>query len=299
MNISRTLRPLFRGVCDLRVRTLRTVGRPEPTLESSQNSSRNDTKNKLPLPKLQPLSTINTHNREAPTIGDDIDWPREMQRIRHDEQSRSVLDPVADNEAADFTVAAPPQQPAHNLAAYVRKSATLQQFIHLGVDLHRIERRAGLGEFLLRLDFERDVQPHLRFLSDAGVPAEGLGAFLTRNPLIFKEDLDTLHTRINYLQSKSFAAADIGRIVSADPYWLMFSTQRIDGRLGFFQKHFELSGAQLRQLAVRLPRLITYGLDAVRRSSFVVQEELGFSREETQQLVLAAPKLWMMSELQI
>lgn len=292
MNLTRTLSSLLRGGSNLRARTLRTFAQPESTPKTAQTTTQDEAAFASPLPVLQPLSTTETPT----TIGDDIDWRREMQQIRHDEQSRSVLEPLGDTDAAAITAAAPTHQPAHNLAAYVRKSATLQQFIHLGVDLHRIERRAGLAEFLLRLDFERDVQPHLRFLSDAGVPADGLGAFLTRNPLIFKEDLDTLHTRINYLQSKAFAAAEIGRIVSADPYWLSFSTQRIDGRLGFFQQHFELSGVQLRQLAVRLPRLITYGLEAVRRSTFVVQEELGFSREETQRLVLAAPKLWMLSE---
>lgn len=41
--------------------------------------------------------------------------------------------------------------PSFNLAAYVNNSSTLQQFLSLGVDLHSIERRKGLGDFVLKL----------------------------------------------------------------------------------------------------------------------------------------------------
>lgn len=225
----------------------------------------------------------------------EIDWNREMKAIRATE-SRSVIAPIDDFDAS---TAFPLTRPSHNLAAYVKRSEVLQKLIALGVDLHRIERRNGLAKFVANLDFDVHVKPHLRFLSDIGLPADALGKFLTKNPLIFKESLEDLTTRINYLQSKLFKASEIERIVELNPYWLMFSTQRIDGRLGFFQKSFELSGPQVRQLVVRQPKLITYSLEAVRKSSFVIQEELGFQPKETKALLLAAPKLWMMSNIYI
>lgn len=216
-----------------------------------------------------------------------------MEVIRASE-SRSVIAPVDDTDDAAST-AYPLTRPSHNLAAYVKRSPTLRQFIDLGVDLHQIERRNGLAKFVANLDFDVHVQPHLRFLADIGLPVDALGKFLTKNPLIFKEDLDDLTTRVNYLESKLFKGSEIARIVEKNPFWLMFSTQRIDGRLGFFQKSFELSGAQIRQLVLRQPKLITYSLDSVRKNSFVIREELGFEKAETKALLLAAPKLWMMS----
>lgn len=299
MNIARNLhRLLLSSRCDPKcVRSLRqSGGRPPPfdTTSHSRASETDKTATSHPSTKyIAKLVTQTSPPSEQPLTELDIDWSREMKQIRAEESARSVFAPAADD--FDVTTAAPQTRPAHNLAAYVKRSPTLQQLLHLGVDLHRIERRNGLADFVLRLDFEKDVKPRLRFLADVGVPADALGDFLTRNPLICREDVNALTTRIHYLQSKGFVAADIARIVETNPFWLMFSTQRIDGRLGFFQKQFELSGVEVRQLVVRQAKLITYGLDAVRKSSFVLQEELGFSQAETKRLLLTAPKLWMMS----
>lgn len=232
----------------------------------------------------QPTSTATTSQPY-------IDWNREMEVIRASE-SRSVIAPIAD---VDSVNAFPLVRPSHNLGAYVKHSEVLQTLIHLGVDLNQIERRKGLAKFVANLDLAT-IQPHLRFLRDIGLPADALGQFLTKNPLFFKESLDDLTTRISYLQSKLFQPSDIERIVQKNPYWLMFSTQRIDGRLGFFQTTFALSGPQVRQVVLAQPKLITYRLEAVRKNSFVIQEELGFSKSETKSLLLAAPKLWMMSK---
>lgn len=306
MNITRTLKQLLlvqQHTPKLVVQTLRTLGRPQSIVDRIANENPRSThpepaRHHQPAVILQHVIAPPTTTAASPNPSDalDIDWSHEMHAIRSAE-SRSILEPLPlSADSFDPSTAVPNIRPAHNLAAYVKKSVPLQQFIQLGVDLSRIERRKGLADFVLRLDWQRDIQPHLRFLRDVGVPADGLGAFVTRNPLIFKEDLAALQTRINYLQSKQFEPAQIARIVTANPFWLMFRTQRIDGRLGFFQAQFQLSGAEVRQLAVRQPRLLTYGLEAVRRNSFVVREELGFSADETKRLLLAAPKLWMMSE---
>ena len=114
----------------------------------------------------------------------------------------------------------------------------LQQLLSLGVDLHSIERRKGLGEFVLRLDFEQNVKPYLMFLADQGISADDFGKMITKNPLLFKEDLDDLQTRMEYLKSKRFSDEARQRILTHNPYWLMFSTRRIDRRLGYFQKEF-------------------------------------------------------------
>ena len=69
----------------------------------------------------------------------------------------------------------------------------------IGVDLSKVERDKKLTEFVLRLNFDRDVKNHIRFLHDNGVDVKDLGPFFTKNILILKEDLDDLQTRINYL----------------------------------------------------------------------------------------------------
>lgn len=265
------------------VRTLRSSGHPS----RPDRTATNPFTNSLEVPIIQPTTNAAKSDLQ-------IDWNIEMKAIRDDE-SRSVLAPPL--RTADVaSSAAPFLRPTHNLAAYVNQSETLQKLIQLGVDLHRIERRKGLAEFILRLDFDRDMRAHLQFLTDVGLDANAIGPFVTKNPLIFKEDLGNLETRINYLQSKRFKCIDITRIVEKNPFWLMLRTQRIDARLGYFQKHFVLAGKEIRQLAVRQPRLITYNMEAIRQASFSIKEEMGFSGDFTKTMLLAAPKIWMMSK---
>ncbi|XP_055856609.1 transcription termination factor 3, mitochondrial [Episyrphus balteatus] len=185
--------------------------------------------------------------------------------------------------------------PTFNLAAYVNKSECLQQLLKLGVNLNSIEKRKGLAEFVLKLDFEKNIKPHLMFLHDLGVPPKQFGELITKNPLIFKENLDDLQVRVNYLQAKKFNDHQITRIVTKNPYWLMFSTKRIDKRLGYFQENFKLSGDDVRFLAAKQPRLITYSMEHIRKNMFCITEEMGFELEELRCLLLNKPKLWMLN----
>lgn len=48
-------------------------------------------------------------------------------------------------------------------------------------------------------------------------------------------------SRVAYLLSKNFSKADIAQMVRNAPFLLSFSVERLDNRLGFFQKELELS----------------------------------------------------------
>lgn len=187
--------------------------------------------------------------------------------------------------------------PTFNFAAYVNKSETLKKLVELGVDLSKIEKKKGLPQYVLKLDFERDMKNHLFLLHDLGIPAESFGYFITKNPLIFKESIADLETRVYYLRSKKFSLEEVQEIVGKNPFWLSFSTRRIDRRLGWFQKNFNLTGDDIRFLTVKQPKLITYSLEHIRDLTFSVKEEMGFDAVELRSLLLAKPILWMNSEL--
>ncbi|XP_065074336.1 transcription termination factor 3, mitochondrial-like [Ochlerotatus camptorhynchus] len=206
---------------------------------------------------------------------------------------RSVLEPASADRSVEFY---PHTKPSFNFAAYVNKSDTLQKMVQLGVDLHKLEKRKGIPQFILQLDFERDMKEHLKFLAEIGVAPDQLGEFVTKNPLIFKEDLGNMEVRINYLESKRFQPEQVARIVSKNPFWLMISTRRIDRRLGFFQKTFELMGDEVRLLTTKQPRVITYSLEHIRKSTFSIKEEMGFDQNELKELLLSKPKLWMINQ---
>lgn len=167
--------------------------------------------------KSPTLTTVTQNSPENGTLYDDtVNWNAELEEL----DNRSVLEPPISKDL--YTSVAPPLQPTFNFAAYINNSDTLQQLIKLGVDLSKIERRKGLPQFVLQLDFEKDMKNHIRFLHDVcGLPMETFGSVLTKNPLIFKEHLLDLETRVNYLKSKLFKPMEIARIAEVNPFWLM------------------------------------------------------------------------------
>ncbi|XP_022913679.2 transcription termination factor 3, mitochondrial [Onthophagus taurus] len=206
-------------------------------------------------------------------------------------ERKSVLEECTD----DISHVAPYLKSSFNLAAYVNKSETLQQLIKMGVNLHKIENKTNAAQFLLSLDFERDVKKYVMFFHDLGLTVDDIANAFTKNPYILQKDLDNLKVRINYLLYKKFNEDGIIRIVSKNPFWLMFSTDRIDNRLGFFQGKFDLLGDEVRGLATRQPKLITYNLQHVKKNIFTIKEEMGFNPDEMKSLLLNKPNLFMMN----
>lgn len=263
------------------------------SFESRRCSSTNDTVDRnVGRPKISfvdrapAMDNVKVHELQ-------INWDEEMDAIEEEERenSRSILAPVEDESKI---YAEPMLRPTFNLAAYVQKSETLQQFLKLGVNLHKLDA-LGAGQFVANLDFMRDVQPYILFLTkDVGLPVEEVGNLLTYNPNILKENLDDMQTRVNYLQLKRFKSDEIVRIISKNARWLNYSTHEIDERLGFFQKNFQLTGNEVRFLTVTCPRLITYHLQAIKEMSFGVKEECCFEPDEMKKILLKCPKLWMM-----
>ncbi len=72
-----------------------------------------------------------------------------------------------------------------------------------------------------------------------------IGGILTKNAPLLLEDLDHLKTRVSYLRHKKFTGRMIRDILCENPYWLTYSTEEIDSRLGYFQKTFDLTGDEV------------------------------------------------------
>ncbi|GBM80549.1 Transcription termination factor 3, mitochondrial, partial [Araneus ventricosus] len=158
----------------------------------------------------------------------------------------------------------PPLPISFNLAAYVNHSESLKNLVRLGVDLSEIEQKPERAKFVLNLDFEKDIKHHIQFLHDNGVSADDMGRFFTKNIFIFKERIEDLEVRINYLKSKKFTSDAIARIIANNPYFLNLDTKQVDNRLGFLQKQFSLTGNEVRYLVAKCPKLVTHSMNKFR-----------------------------------
>jgi len=189
-----------------------------------------------------------------------------------------------------------PLTPTFSFAKYANKSYTIRKLVDLGVSLYKFETKEGMVEYILNLDFDRDVKPYIRFLHDCGVPMDYLGTFITKNPNIFKEDMDDLHTRIRYLRAHNFNMLMIKTIICKNPNWLSFSTKDIDGRLGYFQSNFKLHGNEVRNLTVKGPKVVTFRMIYLMENTFSIREEMGFDQMQVKKLLLTLPRLWSKSK---
>lgn len=190
-----------------------------------------------------------------------------------------------------------PLTPTFSFAKYANKSHTIQELVKLGVNLYKFEGQKGMVQYILNLNFERDVMPYIRFLHDCGVPADYLGEFITKNPNIFKEDMDDLHTRIRYLRAHNFSKPMIKDIICKNPNWLLYSTKDIDNRLGYFQNNFRLNGRQVRILTIKGPKVVTYRMVHLLENTFSIKEEMGFDQMQVRKLLLTLPRIWIKSKL--
>jgi len=183
-------------------------------------------------------------------------------------------------------------RPTMTLASLVPQSKTLQNLVDLGVALHKWDEKGKLP-MAAKLDFDRDVAPLVRLLADITVSPDVISHMLTRNPELLEEPLEDIQVRLNYLAIKNFSKDAIVTLISESPKWLSLSVKQIDARLGFFQKTFDLTGGEVRHLAVSDPGLITWVKTPVqiRRNLFCLNEEMGFSKEELKMIVLACPHI--------
>nr|XP_033789057.1 transcription termination factor 3, mitochondrial [Geotrypetes seraphini] len=208
----------------------------------------------------------------------------------------SPLDEISEDEALQILAEPVLPSASFTLQDYVDHSETLTKLLLLGVDLSKLEQRRNMGSILLRLDFEKDIREKLLFLKDVGLEDSQLGPFLTKNPFILTEDMENLQKRVTYLASIKFSKKAIARIVSGAPYLLNFSVERVDNRLGFFQKELGLSASKTRDLIIKLPRLLTGSLEPVKETIKVCQMELGFRHNEIQHIVTTIPKILTMNK---
>ncbi|XP_008204449.1 transcription termination factor 3, mitochondrial [Nasonia vitripennis] len=193
----------------------------------------------------------------------------------------------------DISDFGPSFPPTFNFAAYADKSVLIQEYVKLGVKLYKIEKDQDHMRALLSVDLEKELPIYIQFLHDCGVPADSLGDVITESPMVLKEDLDDMKTRVRYLRAHNFAVQSIARIVTKNPSWLLWATKKIDERLGHFQNEFKLNGPEVRFLATKQPKLITYNFKHIRENTFAIREEMGFSRQEMKLLLLDKPRLWM------
>ncbi|KAK3932614.1 Transcription termination factor 3, mitochondrial [Frankliniella fusca] len=179
----------------------------------------------------------------------------------------------------------------HELA---NRSTKVKELVKLGVDMYKIAGRHGDLERLMLLDWERQIKPQIRFLVDIGIQPDRLADFFSRNTALLWTDKDDIEVRLNYLRAKNFSPEQIERVVNGGAFWLTLSTKEIDGRLGFIQKTFRLSGNNVRSIAASCPAVVSSTKWSIfMDTTKLLDREFGFDSWERQHLLQTAPKCYL------
>jgi mTERF domain-containing protein len=98
------------------------------------------------------LPSVEVENDECVNLEQNM----EVDAARKDDTS--IIEPC--NE--DLSTVAPYFRPSFNFASYVNNSPTLQELVKLGVNLHILEKKKGVPEFILQMEFNKDMKEHVR-----------------------------------------------------------------------------------------------------------------------------------------
>lgn len=166
-------------------------------------------------------NTLHSQENSLTKKTDGIDNLQEKQynNILEDYDPNNVIYTKPNEDLNDI---APYLKPSFNFAAYINKSETLKQLVTIGVNLHKIEKNPKAVNLILSLNFENDVKKFISFFEELGLNQEEIAYILTRNPLILKEDPESLKIRINYLMCKKFNQEMILSIIQRNPFWLSY-----------------------------------------------------------------------------
>jgi hypothetical protein len=248
-------------------------------------------------PNLDVKDNIISEDNIIEPSKENINYDLQKDEFNYDEYINSFnkLSTPLDKCEEDLSSFGPGLLPTFNFAAYVDKSELVQTYVKLGVELYKVEQNQDHMRALLTINLKDELPKYLQFFHDSGVPADYLGKIITMAPMILKEDLEDMKTRIRYLRAHDFTQASIARIVTKNPSWLTWATKHIDERLGHFQNEFYLSGPEIRFLATKQPKLITFNMKHINESTFAFLEEMGFGKSGTKIILLSKPRIWMQS----
>ncbi|CAB3396624.1 unnamed protein product [Caenorhabditis bovis] len=182
---------------------------------------------------------------------------------------------------------------SHSMLPFVNHSPVLRLLVDIGVNLAEIEHTTNIGRYLLRLRME-DIKQKVELMRNIGFLDDEIGKYLTRNPYFLLQDINDLQTRLNYLEMKKFNAKDRKKIVEGYRYWLNCNVELIDSRLGWIQKQFKLTAKLTREVVVKEPRIIMFGMGPIERIVKMLKNELGFGDQDLKTFVLTDPRIFMM-----
>ncbi|UJR15260.1 hypothetical protein I4U23_002215 [Adineta vaga] len=180
-----------------------------------------------------------------------------------------------------------------DLAYLINESETLKRFVEMGVDIYRWNQPNIKAKYVLTLNFERDCVQHLVFLNEIGIKNKSLAQFLSYNPWIFKETIDDLRVRINYLESKGFNPENIRDMTLRAPFLLNLSTKTLDTKLHWFRKKFHLTEQDSHEFVLRAPKLLTLPLQDISDTYFKMKTHLGFESTDLTRIFNQYPKLFI------
>lgn len=237
------------------------------------------------------LNSFKITIRQRSTVQPSIDKKSQMAELS-DKSLLNPFDSLDEDKKMFLDNLTIPMKTSFNLAAYVNHSKSLQELIKLGVSLYDIENtNREAAQYYLTLEFEKNCVEHIKFLVDIGLKEKNLGKFISEYPLVFKESIDELKSRIEYFKKKKFSQKQIAKALNRSSFILSFKTKTIDHKLGQLQIEFNLPAFLLRSIVTNYPNVVALDITQFKLTRFTLHDEFGFNDEEIYNIILEQPSI--------
>ncbi|OWF34948.1 transcription termination factor 3, mitochondrial-like [Mizuhopecten yessoensis] len=223
-----------------------------------------------------------------------VDEIGELAGVRNDQKPSDIYEDGTSAKDGQLISSSHPIPPikvdSYNLAPFVAKSDVLRFLLHLKVNLAKIESKPNVANSLVKLNMEQDVVPTMLFLKDAGIPDAKLGKVIGIHPYIF-EEIDKAKLVVEFLQLKKFKKETIAHMIVGAPPILGLKVLTIDERIGTYQKFFNLTGDQARDVMARVPRLLLNRPNEL-KETIEVFRGYEFSDQQLKKILLKCPSVF-------
>ncbi|KAL2622230.1 hypothetical protein R1flu_002435 [Riccia fluitans] len=170
----------------------------------------------------------------------------------------------------------------------------IQFFDSIGLEREKMAKIIARWPLVFRQSVERKLRPKIEMLQTLGVGREGIAKILTRYPEITAVSLeDNLKQKVAFFEANGLTGRRLVKLMTSHPRALTLSLTDLNKKLEFFKQKGFVPGSveMIRALGVCIT-ISTASLEA----RFLNLESLGFSLEESREIVKQQPAILTVSE---
>ncbi|KAI3382201.1 hypothetical protein SNEBB_004781 [Seison nebaliae] len=181
-----------------------------------------------------------------------------------------------------------------NIISYVDRSECLQNLLKLGIPIGKWNRKSNINNWILTIDWKKDVEPLLKYLiSQLNFTVIDCGRLLSKNIHIVRIPIYLIQNRINFLLSYGLCKEEISNSFKSAPYLLNFEVERLENRLNFYERAFDLTREETCLVIGKHAKLLTSKINDVVTVRYTMKYLMELKEDVMKSILLESPNVYL------